>query len=157
MSILYQLCTDVQVTSDQIDHHPTLYVNEGGNVSITCAKTVGTVSEWKFLIQQSNAYPLDLRYPKNRTQLEKMNIKVLPGSEESSGTGETHDMQNFSILIINAQLNMTGIAIVCGAKENETVGESQVVFYNQATILIVHKGNAITANALYVTHIINSI
>ena len=121
-------------------------------MSITCEKTAGTVSEWKFLIQQSDTYPLELWYSKNLTQLKEQGIKALLGPEKSSSTGETHDMQNFSILILNVQINMTGIAIVCGAKENGTADESQVKFYNQAAILIVRKGNVTTVNKLCIVH-----
>ena len=147
--LVLEVRPDVQVTSNQIDRHPTVYAKERGNVSITCEKTAGTISEWKFLIQQSDANPLELWYSKDLTQLEELGIKAkLLGPEKSSSTVETHDMQNFSILILNVQIKMTGIAIVCGAKESGAVDESQVKFYNQAAILIVHKGNVTTVNTV---------
>ena len=126
----------MKVTSDQIDHHPAIRVEEGGNVSIQCAKTHGTTSEWKFLIEQSNRDPLELLYSMNLTILKELDVIAIT---EEGRINKATGMQNFSILLINVTMRMTGIALECGARRNE--GAREVLkFHNNAAVLIVHKG-----------------
>ena len=123
----------MNIVSEQIENHPSIIAEERENASITCAKTSGADSEWKFLIKISNIEPiLELYYSMNRTQLEELGIRA--HTVESENTATDADMQNYSIILINVQKNMTGIAVVCGAK---MLGQGQFKFFNKAAVLIV--------------------
>ena len=129
---------DVQVTSSQIDRHPTIFAEEGQNVSITCAKTAGTESDWKFRILQDDMDPLELLYSKNLTQLEQEGIHTI--TEESSSISESSGLENFTLVLINVKINMTGIAIVCGARGGKIFRDNRSKFYDHAAILIINEG-----------------
>ena len=140
----------VKVTSDQIDQHPAIMVEEGGNVSINCAKTPRTISEWKFRIQQCNGDSLELLYSTNLTELEKMDITAITAEES---TDETTGMQTFSIHIIAVTIKMTGLALECGVRtSNEGAREAQFKFHKTAAVLIVcGKGQYIISTCMIFT------
>ena len=103
-------------------------------MSIKCTRTSRTISEWKFHIKQSSRDPLELLYSTNLTKLEELNITAI--TKEGSVDGAT-GMQNFSILLINVTMRMTGIVLECGARKTE--GAREVLKFNSNTaVLIVH-------------------
>ena len=112
----------------------------GKNVIITCAKTSGTIGEWKFRVRctDSNLPVREILYTENQALLAQLGINAI--ANESTIIDPVTNMHNYSITLINVQTNMTGIAIVCGARRNETVEQSQFKFYSQETVLIVNRG-----------------
>ena len=112
----------------------------GKNVTITCAKTSGTIGEWKFRVRRtdSNLPVREILYTENQALLAQLGINAI--ANDSTIIDTITNMHNYSITLINVQTNMTGMAIVCGARRNETVEQSQFKFYSQETVLIVNRG-----------------
>lgn len=99
----------VKVNSYDIDRHPAKSVQQGHNVSITCAKTPGSISEWKLSIpKQSDS--LEVLYVNSANFTKDANLCLEEGTMD-----EVTGMQNFSITLTNVHVNMSGTAIECGA------------------------------------------
>ena len=121
----------MKVISNEIDRHPAKRVQVGDNISITCAKTPGTISEWKLsILEQLDS--IALYYSSvNLTQ------KVIINEEEEGAIDSATGLQNFSITLINVNINLTGAAIECGARWSE-MSVAQTPFHDQAAVLIIH-------------------
>ena len=133
---------EIEVISDQINLHPVLSVKEGDDVLITCARTPETISEWRFSVKQSNGDKIKLLLPQ---MLEQMNIKA----QFHDGDIDTNTrLKNFSTILIDVKMNMTGIVIECGAKRSTT---SQTQFYHKAAVLIVKGQNRSILTMLVLT------
>ena len=130
----------MKVSSSQIENFPSVTTEVGKNVTITCAKTSGTIGEWKFRVRptDSNLPVREILYTENQALLAQLGIAVV--ANESTIIDTITNMHNYSITLIDVQTNMTGMAIVCGAKSNETAEQSQPEFYSQAAVLIVNGG-----------------
>ena len=122
----------VKVNSYDIDRYPAKPVQQGHNVSITCAKTPGSISEWKLSIpKQSDS--LEVLYANSANFTKDANLCL-----EEGAVDEVTGMQNFSITLTNVHVNMSGTAIECGARQSG-MSIAQTQFHHQAAILIVHR------------------
>ena len=155
-SILLSLFTDrPTVFSKQINKIPSIIVTEGDHAVITCeappsSQSTSLYPQWMLDGSMISSTPL-LIHTNQPVPLKngmELNVSMIDGPVyNDTALGEVH---NFSIVLLNVNVNITGLTVYCGVSWEE---RNITTFYEQAAVVAVvpqDKSKAMLTACMYV-------